>query len=447
MAFQNRDTDEPFGQSDVEQLANALQNNVVSGGDVTWHALDLSLDLTAATVLIAGTLYTIGGATIGPLAPDGTNPLWAYVVADKTAPSFEIVAGDAAADPLKPAIDFSARTILYAVRLNPGDAHAADIAAANRTYDKRVPPVLGAGGAFTAQDPLTVRHDGDTGTNALVDLQSKNAAGAYVSYGQLLVGIENNTAGSEAGDLVVKAALGGALTSALTISSAGGVLAVQHPDGTATLPGISFLSDTDTGFYRSGSGEVSAASNGSQSFKVGLGYAACYGASASSCSLYLDGVAVGVIPRVVFEEAGSAKYVLYYDAPNNDFALQTTDSDGIGTTADVFRVPDGSVTMQGNGTFNDNAFDYVCSSCGRHEAEEFTCCGPVTWHDDVALMHSITRKGWMQSAALDRMQALGLMQRHEDGWIGVNLNVMPFFLMSGMAQMWDRLNAIEERVA
>jgi len=78
-------------------------------------------------------------------------------------------------------------------------------------------------------------------------------------------------------------------------------------------------------------------------------------------------------------------------------------------TDDVFRVTDASPpVMSYNATHPTGTFDYVCGTCGRHEAEIFTCCGLVEWHDDVEDYRAMALR---EPGALDYMERVGVIER------------------------------------
>lgn len=144
--------------------------------------------------------------------------------------------------------------------------------------------------------------------------------------------------------------------------------------------------------------------------------------------------------------AGGADNMLYgfsYIPASNYFRLWSADTDGSATGADVLRVPDGGEVILLNANHGAN-FDFVCESCGRHEAEKFECCGTVEWHDDVALM---VRAGHREPQAIELMHRLGVMQLHEDGWLGLVPTVAFDFTMSAMAQQYQRTGELEARIA
>lgn len=148
--------------------------------------------------------------------------------------------------------------------------------------------------------------------------------------------------------------------------------------------------------------------------------------------------------RVSFEEDGVFRYRVGYNGTANLFFINSTDTNGAGADADVIQILDGQLTVDGNSTFDANAFDWVCATCGRHAEKRFRCCGPVSWHDDVELMTRAVLP-WRDNPAIDQMEKLGLMRRHEDQ-LFISMNRIPFFLMSGMGQMYGRMQIMAERI-
>ena len=133
-------------------------------------------------------------------------------------------------------------------------------------------------------------------------------------------------------------------------------------------------------------------------------------------------------------------YWLQYVSASSYLALTSTDSDGGGTNADIIRILDGQLTVDGNSTFDDGAFDYVCDGCGRHEAKEFVCCGRVQWHDDVALALAVSRN---EPTAIAQMEKLGLIRRYDDGWLGMSWQKPIAFTWSALGQIMQRIEALE----
>lgn len=141
--------------------------------------------------------------------------------------------------------------------------------------------------------------------------------------------------------------------------------------------------------------------------------------------------------------ADNMQYNLGYDAGSGYFNLRSADTDGGSTDADIFRVVDGGEVMTLNADHGAN-FDFVCETCGRHEAETFDCCGLVEWHDDVALMMQV---GSREPTAVAMMHKLGVMRVFDDGWLGWEINRFPDFAMSAMAQQYQRTSELEARMA
>jgi len=144
---------------------------------------------------------------------------------------------------------------------------------------------------------------------------------------------------------------------------------------------------------------------------------------------------------------GNWQYVLRYDHSNTRLQLTTTDSNGSGGNADVIRIPDGQITVDGNSTFDDNAFDYVCETCKEHRGEPFVCHGEdAVWHDDVALMEAFVHKTGLDTQAVKMMEKFGLINTYGGEELFVSMNRMPMFLMSGMAQMHKKNQDLEARL-
>jgi len=117
------------------------------------------------------------------------------------------------------------------------------------------------------------------------------------------------------------------------------------------------------------------------------------------------------------------------------------------TVADIWRVPDDQTTFDLNTTADENAFDYVCQTCGKHELEKFECCGEVLWQDDVALMTQVLRQ---EPDAMANLERQGVITNYpynpetgEGGGLFTSANRMPWFLLSGMVQMNERIKELE----
>ncbi|ANS02893.1 hypothetical protein [uncultured Mediterranean phage uvDeep-CGR0-AD1-C239] len=96
---------------------------------------------------------------------------------------------------------------------------------------------------------------------------------------------------------------------------------------------------------------------------------------------------------------------------SNTQAFVISNNNGLGTN-DALRITNASppVTTY-NTTHPTGTFDYVCDSCGRHEAEQFECCGKVEWHDDVIDYRGMALR---QPEAIDYMEKVGVIERTTD---------------------------------
>ena len=149
--------------------------------------------------------------------------------------------------------------------------------------------------------------------------------------------------------------------------------------------------------------------------------------------------------------ANDMGYTFSYGPSSDYFRFQSQDIDGSATTGDVYRILDGQLSIDANTTWDANVFDYVCGECGRHEAEKFSCCGPVAWHDDVALMDEVIHGVGKNKHVVEKLEKLGVVNTY--GTLGTDkpelytsLQKMPWFLMSGMVQMSNRIDELESRL-
>jgi hypothetical protein len=149
--------------------------------------------------------------------------------------------------------------------------------------------------------------------------------------------------------------------------------------------------------------------------------------------------------------ANDMGYTFSYGPSSDYFRFQSQDTNGSAATADIYRIPDGQLSIDANTTWDANVFDYVCGECGRHEAEKFSCCGPVAWHDDVALMDEVIHGVGKNKHVVEKLEKLGVVNTY--GTLGTDkpelftsLQKMPWFLMSGMVQMSNRIDELESRL-
>jgi hypothetical protein len=156
-------------------------------------------------------------------------------------------------------------------------------------------------------------------------------------------------------------------------------------------------------------------------------------------------------PRISVSTDGGASFMM---AINNDasdiFSLTRGSTAG---TDDGLRMTNASPpVITYNTTHPTGTFDYVCEECGRHEAEEFTCCGEVKWHNDVEDFRALALK---KPGALEYMQKVGVMQKtFNNRGLTENFTVLGqdwLFAASMAMQVYDRMNAqydaLDKRVA
>jgi len=157
-------------------------------------------------------------------------------------------------------------------------------------------------------------------------------------------------------------------------------------------------------------------------------------------------------PKLTLEENGTWAYYWVYHITDNNLALATTNADGGGTDAYIWKVPDGQTTIDANTTWDEDVFDYVCDACGwhnLHEPPDATCpdCGgSVEWQDDVALITEAMRQP-DNMTLLDKLQAQGVMKRgDEPGRAYISLQEAIKFTWSGLGQMARRIATLEQRL-
>jgi hypothetical protein len=119
------------------------------------------------------------------------------------------------------------------------------------------------------------------------------------------------------------------------------------------------------------------------------------------------------------------------------------------TTANAITFDDSSA--YDTATHTDGDFDYVCDGCGKHRLEMFTCCGEVSWHDDVLAL----RESRLNPEGIQHMAKLGILEIGGDdcdpGWIGINYQKAQHMTWAGMYQNRQRMDAqydrLDERLA
>ena len=151
--------------------------------------------------------------------------------------------------------------------------------------------------------------------------------------------------------------------------------------------------------------------------------------------------------------SGNKGYRLRHSPHNGYFEMYSSSGGGSGSGAGIWRVPDDQSTVDANTTWDVNVFDYVCDVCGESNAEPFTCHDKqAPWHDDVGLMVEATRSGQvsqMPRPILKRLERMGLIKIDDrelvnnEPQIFMSLTKMPWFLMAGMSQLYQRVKRLE----
>ena len=134
--YQAVDTDEPWHDTDAEQMGNMHLYGTISGGALTPDAANMTVDLAAGVDLFNGASLTVAvAANAYTLVADGSNERWAALCVG-SAGTAVLVSGDAAAssavEPSKPEIGERVLHGMYKIQ-------AAQTIAANCEYqlDKR----------------------------------------------------------------------------------------------------------------------------------------------------------------------------------------------------------------------------------------------------------------------------------------------------------------------
>jgi len=149
---------------------------------------------------------------------------------------------------------------------------------------------------------------------------------------------------------------------------------------------------------------------------------------------------------------GNMGYIFYLNNSDNRFAIESSDTNGSGASADIIRVNDGQLTIDANSTWDDNAFDYVCDDCGWHSLHETESCpacgGNVEWHDDNALIFDVVSTEEKREQGLDRLGKMGVVRRYgkEDGGDFICLQDAHQFTWSAMSQMYQLVKKQEKEI-
>ena len=310
------------------------------------------------------------------------------------------------------------------------------------------------------------------------------------------------TTGVQDKDFIVKGDDGGGAITALTLdmSEAGNATfngRGRWADGTAGGPSFSFSADTNTGMYRSNIDTVTIATAGAAvvSFTAaqkldllnndllnvgnannewdGENLTLNGGDAVTTLTVETEGTDKDARIRLKTaasstqnneiyltqgDGSGSAnnmQYVLAYGGDNAFFKIRSYDVDGSATNGDILRIEDGGEEVRLTTGLGSN-FDYVCETCGEHQAEPFMCHGvQAPWHDDVASLAPVLAwaAGQKDNEALQHFADLGVLSLSTDGegvdkkpWIGINVQTAQWFTWAAMQQMYQKNRELESRL-
>jgi len=157
-----------------------------------------------------------------------------------------------------------------------------------------------------------------------------------------------------------------------------------------------------------------------------------------------------------FREAGTTAYAIAYDTSNNWWKLRAEAGAGWTPPVDIIRIPDAQLTVDGNSTFDDNAFDFHCQECDWRSAFEVKecpeCGGKVEWLDDVALVaaSTVANKVYeLPKETLRRLERLGIINTYgtldKPGRPEVFLRLTQsyWFALSAIKQLYEKVKALE----
>ena len=131
--------------------------------------------------------------------------------------------------------------------------------------------------------------------------------------------------------------------------------------------------------------------------------------------------------------ANNMSYYIGYDGSGGYLKCRSRDTDGGSTDADIWRIPDGQLSIDANTTWDANVFDT---------------------YDDVGLIRSAispTAEAYdFGQGALKRgrdvLIEIGVLRQHADGWVGYNDQRMAALLAGGIYQTRSKVDELEQRL-
>jgi hypothetical protein len=326
------------------------------------------------------------------------------------------------------------------------------------------------------------RPEAVTGYTGGLEFAGLDSANTWTGYSQIRHYVQDMTDGSEDAVLVFRTRRAGTLETDLVVGSWGRVGVRCWPEfdfdifGTTQLRRVADADATNTlrdsnvlqfqGAYWDGTASVN------QALKV---YLNMYGALANSFQLdfldnsdnmrfrmlvdgsiggfFINGL-TGGNTRLEFMEGGGRRYSLGYNANFDRWYLHSSTIE-LGAV-DIIRIPDNQATVDGNSTFDDNAFDFHCQECdwsSAFEAEHCPKCGgKVEWLDDVALVaaSTVVNKVYeLPKETLKKLERLGIintygtLDRPGRPEVFLRLTQSFWFALSAIKQLYEKVKDLE----
>ncbi len=133
--------------------------------------------------------------------------------------------------------------------------------------------------------------------------------------------------------------------------------------------------------------------------------------------------------------ANNHMFMLGYDPNGGFFRIRSTDTDGSSTDADVVRILDGQLTVDGNSTFDDSAFDEYDDAMVLYRAFG------LEHRTEVYEAGKRILRGNQQE-----LIEMGVLRLYPDGFVGYNDQRMAALLAGGIYQTRFTLDALATRM-
>jgi len=134
------------------------------------------------------------------------------------------------------------------------------------------------------------------------------------------------------------------------------------------------------------------------------------------------------------------EYRFLYDNGNGYLVLNSRDTDGSATAADIWRIPDGQTSIDANTTWDDNVFDDYDDAKVLERA--FSKPNRLNIYEQGRNLLKVNT---------DELVEMGVLRQYDDGWIGHNDQRMEALLAGGIYQnrqrMDDQFATVDDRLA